>query len=194
MHVYGTQQRVGRSDTDMHIGRTDGIRRALRQADEPLLEPGSYRLWDGRGLSAEERVAAKKITLGAGAGERVHEIVVLDAGGGCIVKVLSKERIKDERINVLFRVEEPGDKVSILPCKRWKSRSDYEQVIGVLKNIVREDRVAVIPGEDIHGGLAEVLGRPRKQHGAETKEEPEGSSADPGTGAIEEQGGDSHGG
>jgi len=166
---------------------------AERQADEPLLETDSYRIWDGKSLSREERSEAKRISLAVGLGERVHEIVVFELGGGCTLKALSKQRIKDGRINVLCRVEKPGGRMAVLPSDEWMSQARYERIIGALKAMAGEEPVTVVRGEDIHVGLAEVGRRPQREDGAEAKEESEGSSPGPRKGAVEERGGDSHG-
>jgi len=169
-------------------------KRTTQEKDPPLLETDSYRIWDGKGLSPKERSLAKKISLEVHPGERVHQVVALSLEGGTTVKALSKERIKDGRIKVLLRFEQPDGKIGVIGSDVWIDRETYDQLVRFLRRTAGDGRVSVICGEDIHVGLAGVLGRAKRERAKKGNQGPEGSLPHAGAPVSDVQGGDNHGG
>lgn len=90
--------------------------KTAERTDKPAVETDSYRIWDGRYIPAKERRKLKRICLEVHPGERVNEVLSLDLGRRGTVKILSKERIKDGRINCLVKLEKPGASAA---CCGW---------------------------------------------------------------------------
>jgi hypothetical protein len=53
-------------------------KREEKEADKPVVETESYRIWDAKGLSQKEQETLKEICLGIYPGERIHEVVVFN--------------------------------------------------------------------------------------------------------------------
>jgi len=75
----------------------------------------------------------EQITLSIHPGERIHNVVVIDLGGGYALKVLSKVRDKDGRINVLLKLEKPMNRCSVMKSDEWVTKDRYDELLGVLK-------------------------------------------------------------
>jgi len=125
-----------------------------KQSDKPLVETDSYRIWSPKHYPAGERKEIEQITLGVHPGERIHNIVVIDLGSGCVLKVLSKARDTDGCINVFLKLEKPFNKCSIIRSDEWITKNSYDKLLNVLKKELGENNVSITSGEDVHVGIA----------------------------------------
>jgi hypothetical protein len=132
--------------------------------EKPALETEHYRIWDARGMTKEEQEEAKRVSLGVYDGERIHGIVTFSIGAGLIVKVLSKQRISDGRLNVLIRLDKPDGRCTIMRCEEWITLEQYNNLVSAMKKEFGEGCATVIKGEDLHIGLSHAIDKiERKQ-------------------------------
>ena len=127
------------------------------QSDKPLVETDSYRIWGGNHIPPEEQEKMKQLTLSINPGEKVHNIVVMDLGGGYTLKVLSKIRDKDGLINVLLKLEKPMNRSSVIRSDDWVTKEKYDKLLGVLKKELPVNNVSVTSGEEVHVGIGYML-------------------------------------
>jgi len=134
-----------------------------KKSDKPLVETDSYRIWGGNHIPPEEQEKMKQITLSVCPGERVHNIVVIDLGGGYVLKVLSKVRDKDGRINVLLKLEKPMNRCSVMRSDEWVTKDRYDELLGVLKKELPVSNISVTSGEEVHVGIGYMLHAKKKK-------------------------------
>ena len=133
-----------------------------KQSDKPLVETNSYRIWPGNHIPPEEREKMEQITLSIHPGERIHNVVVIDLGGGYALKVLSKVRDKDGRINVLLKLEKPMNRCSVMKSDEWVTKDRYDELLGVLKKELPINNIPVTSGEEVHVGIGYAARRGRE--------------------------------
>ena len=138
-------------------------KRKQQVEDEPALETETYRTWGAKAFSPKEREALKQTCLGIYPGERIHEAVVFNVRKDHVLKVLSKERIRDGRISVVLKFESSGDRCRVFKPKGWIKRDRYDRFMGRVRKLLGERECLVTPGEDFHIGLAQVLGHNEKK-------------------------------
>jgi len=157
--------------------------------DKPLLETETYRMWDASGMTKKEQEEAKKVSLGVFEGERIHEIVAFSIRAGLIVKVISKQRIRDERINVLVRLDRPDGKCTIMRCDSWITLEQYSSLVSGMKKRFGQGYATMIKGEDLHVGLSHVINNLHRNQRHETGRGRNAPDTPPRT-AYTQQGGD----
>ena len=134
-----------------------------KKSDKPLVETDSYRIWDGNHIQPEEQDKMKQMTLSVNPGESVHNIVVIDLGGGYALKVLSKVRDKDRLINVLLKLEKPMNRCSVIRSDEWITKEKYDELLGVLKEELPVSNISVTSGEEVHVGIGYMLHGKKKK-------------------------------
>jgi hypothetical protein len=129
-------------------------RKATDWPEKPVVETDSYRIWPGKHISAEKQKKMEKLTLSASEGERVHNIVVMELVEGDILKVLSKVRDTDQKINVLIKFETPTDRCTVIRVGKWISENGYSQLLDALKRGLGAINITTTSGEEVHAGIA----------------------------------------
>ena len=129
-------------------------RKATAWPKKPTVETDSYRIWAGKHISAKKRKKIEGMTLCVNDGERVHNIVVMELVEGHILKVLSKVRDKDQKINVLVKFEKPIDRCTVIRLDKWITEDEYNQLLGALKQGLGAINIMTISGEEVHAGIA----------------------------------------
>ena len=166
--------------------------KTAKRLKRPVLETDSYRIWDGRDIAADELEKLRGTCLEVHPGERIHEVLSLDLGQRGIVKILSKERIKDGRIGCMGKLERPDGKCSILGPDQWLTLRQYDEVVRLLRAEYGEERISVVPGRDIHANVSRAVGGRRKKGSGRQRRGAESSSAETGLGRFKSRGGDCH--
>jgi len=142
------------------------------ESDKPAVETDRYRIWHGENITNEEKKRIQQIILSVNPGERIHEVVVLDIGNGSVIKILSKERDKDGRINAFIKIERSTGKCNVMKSDEWVTMERYNGTMNLLKSLLGEDKVLVTSGEEIHAGIAYMSSRKKhKKH----RGQPQGS-------------------
>jgi len=121
---------------------------------KPTVETDSYRIWAGKHISAKKRKKIEGMTLCVNDGERVHDIVVMELVEGHTLKVLSKVRDKDQKINVLVKFEKPTDRCSVIKLDKWITENSYNQLLDALKKGLGAINIMTTSGEEVHAGIA----------------------------------------
>ena len=166
--------------------------KTAKRLKKPALETDSYRIWDGRDIPANELEKLQGTCLEVHAGERIHEVLSLDLGQRGVVRILSKERIKDGRINCLGKLERSDGKCSVLGPDQWLTLKQYDEVVQLLRAEYGEERISVIPGGEIHANVSRAVGSGRKKVSGRQRQGAESSSAETGSGRYKSRGGDCH--
>ena len=164
---------------------------------EPSVETDAFRIWKAGPVSAEEKAWVEDTSLSIREGEKIHEAVVVNLGGGYTVKLLSKERKKDGLLELLTKAEAPDGSVNVVRSDGWLTREQYNALVAVVREVVGNGCMSVIRGEDIEAGVEQVGGRREKDAGrcGEERGTPCPSAPDLRKGRpIKKQGGDSNGG
>ena len=128
------------------------------RAHRPSRRPCSCRTW-GKERPAEDRERSRQGSLEVLPGERIHEVVLSDLGGGRVLNILAKERVKDGKTKVLMKVEEPDGECSALPWPGWIRRRKYRRVARAVMASVDESGTAELPSEKVNAALAKVANR-----------------------------------
>ena len=129
-------------------------RKATVWPKKPTVETDSYRIWPGKHISVKKRKKIEQLTLSVHPGERVHKIVVMELGAGFAMKVLSKVRDKDGKINVLIKLEKPENKCNVIRLDKWITENSYNQLLDVLKKGLGAINIMTTSGEEVHAGIA----------------------------------------
>jgi len=129
-------------------------RKATAWPKKPTVETDSYRIWSGEHISARKHKIIEGITLCVNDGERVHNIVVMELVEGHTLKVLSKVRDKDQKINVLFKFEKPTDRCSVIKLDKWITGDEYSRLLDALKKGLGVINIMTTSGEEVHAGIA----------------------------------------
>lgn len=133
-------------------------RKIAKQFDKPDVETDSYRIWKADHIPVEKRKKIEQETLSVKPGERIHQVVVLEFSGGYTVKVLSKVRDKDLRINVFVKIGTSMGKWSAVKCGKWITRDEYDEFVTSFKNGLRAAlgafEMRTVNGEEVHIGVA----------------------------------------
>ena len=132
-------------------------RKATAWPKKTTVETDSYRIWAGEHISAKKRKKIEGMTLCVNEGERVHNIVVMELVEGHTLKVLSKVRDKDQKINVLVKFEKPTDRCSVIKLDKWITENSYNQLLDVLKKGLGAINIMTTSGEEVHAGIAYSL-------------------------------------
>ena len=128
--------------------------KAKARDKKPTVETDSYRIWAGKHISAKKRKKIEGMTLCVNDGERVHNIVVMELVEGHTLKVLSKVRDKDQKINVLVKFEKPTDRCSVIKVDKWVPEEEYRQLLEALKKGLGAINIMTTSGEEVHAGIA----------------------------------------
>jgi len=129
-------------------------RKAAAWPEKPVVETDRYRIWAGENISAKKRKKMEQLTLQVHTGERIHKIVVMELIEGSAMKVLSKVRDKDRKINVLIKFEKPDNKCSVLRPHEWITEDSYKRMLGMLKKGLGIINIMTTSGEEVHAGIA----------------------------------------
>jgi hypothetical protein len=122
--------------------------------EKPVVETDRYRIWAGEEISAKKRKKMEQLTLQVHPGERIHKIVVMELIEGHAIKVLSKVRDKDGKINVLVKFEKPENKCSVLRLHEWITENSYNRMLDTLKKGLGVVNIMTTSGEEVHAGIA----------------------------------------
>ena len=128
--------------------------RAKGCPEKPVVETDRYRIWAGEQISSKKRKKMERLTLQVHPGERIHKIVVMELIEGYAMKVLSKIRDKDEKINVLVKFEKPENKCIVLRLHEWITEDSYNRMFNTLKNGLGIINIMTTSGEEVHAGIA----------------------------------------
>lgn len=129
-------------------------RKATTWPKKPAVETDSYRIWAGEHISPKKRKKIEKMTLCVNDGESVHNIVVMELVEGHTLKVLSKVRDKDQKINVLVKFEKPTGRCTVIRLDKWITEDEYSQLLDALKKGLGAINIMTTSGEEVHAGIA----------------------------------------